>query len=617
MQNNNPGQRRATPERAHIYEQWGDSPLFPGPCWHLSWELNKQHLRSLEESLINGRLWATSKACFANLESEACPWIGLKSNNSSGEAGIPIHLEAVRRLAEQLLSPARIDRCQPHQGTTSNRHSMALASIQHELAGQAITTASQLIWASHLQRIGSLPSQIQQSVQQALSILIQKAKTCCGDTLTMALLEEADRRKISIFLLDPSQRLYQLGSGAHSRWICGSGNDQDSCFGAALASDKARCNEILKQLGLPVPKEVRLPHNATSELVVAAAQKIGFPCVIKPQDGERGRGVTANIKNISELRIALEKAKQTTKRNILLQEHVAGSDHRLNVTNGHLAFAVRRSAPRITGNGRDSVEQLIIKENLIRKQLRKEDGTSAAIDPYDREVTSRLTEAQASLSTIIKEGTSIQLRSNANLSTGGLREELDASRVHPEIRSQCEAIAKTFRLNACGIDYITRDIEADPRICGGAFIEINSMPQNSPKRAQLILSELFPDQCESDIPATAYIANWHSEDRAFQINRLKEELKKHEHTTTGYNRAAEEIIKSPGEDPSRDLIHMHSYRHPREALLNHAIDRIIYLATPKEVLQQGLPFLREWKILTWNRGEKRFLETSLPEIANE
>lgn len=586
------------PTSVQIIEQWGETPIFAGPSWRISWPLSSKDYRRVASAVTSGSLWEASKKCFPSLSAinalSANPDLSRRNNNQTRNS---THLWAIKELAQALLGPSPIEICHPRLKIGLQRDYLVLRSVQHELLGSTIAIAAHLIKGALMEMDAALPTHARHSLRQALAELLQKTRTCCTHQLTMAQLGEAYRRKIPAFLLDPRLRLYQLGSGSHSRWISSTSNDRDSSFGVLLAKDKIKSGEILRKLGMPTPREMHLPKDSSAQQLALAAEKLGFPCVMKPQDAEQGRGVTANIKNNEELMAAASKARKYTNNQLVVQEHVWGCDHRLNIVNGNLTFVIKRSAPTIVGNGKDTVLELIDSENARRRRLRKEDGISAEIDIEDKEIQHNIASAGATPATILQVNQIIQLRENANISTGGLREELNIATVHPKVRKRCEAIAVSLRLDTCGVDYITPDITADPEQCKGAFIEINSMPQNSPQRIPLIFDSLFPPNTEHSIKTTTIISNWKVDELKALKTRLENEFKKRPSATISFHRELSARLLPLLSSMPGDIIQIHN--HPREPLLNKKNKSIIYLTTPEIVLQKGLAPSQHNELINW------------------
>jgi cyanophycin synthetase len=257
------------------------------------------------------------------------------------------------------------------------------------------------------------------------------------------------------------------------------------------------------------------------------------------------------------------------------------------MVHGRLDSVVRRSAPVILGTGHDSIEALISALNHNRRQRRVVDGVSTEIKSDDPEVIARIHKAGYNMDSLLEPGRSLQLRGNANLSTGGLREEISPDCVHPRIRQQCEAIALSFRLDICGIDYLTQDISADPELCGGAYIEVNSMPQNASKRAGRLLENLFPDQSQIASPVCVVLSDWQAEAGSSHGDRLLQILADRPGARLAYpGEIKPTLLAALG--PSL-LQQGQSFQHPRELLIDKSIRSVIFLMTHDLVMSRGLP----------------------------
>lgn len=171
--------------------------------------------------------------------------------------------------------------------------------------------------------------------------------------------------------------------------------------------------------------------------------------------------------------------------------------------------------------------------------------------------------------------------------------------MHPKVRSQCEAIAQTLRLNTCGIDYITADIEADPSTCKGSYIEVNSYPQNPTKKYSEIIENLFPVGDASEVPITAIISEWDPGDAACHKERTEKESLRREGPIIAYDKKIENRIKHLLSGQSNTLSESRRFCHPRELLLSRSTRSIIYLTTPVEVIRRGLPSSQNMRILHW------------------
>lgn len=567
---------------ADVFELWGDTPFFPGPAWRLAWPLAAAEQQQLHGALIAGRLADRLRGSFPELAIDRDPW---QTIGPAGEQpGIAI-LRAIVALAELLLQPAQLEICAPLAPVQLKHDVLLLRSNQHTLAGRALVMAARLTGAAwSLERGAPLnPSEL----RQALADLRGKVRICCGHPLTAAQLAEARRRGIPALLIDPAQRLYQLGTGIHSRWISSTSNDHDSAFGVVMARDKSRTHDLLRQLGLPLPKEIRLSVDVEDRELLRMAARIGYPCVLKPKDAEQGRGVTANIASDSDLLAAAQNARKFARRVMLLQSHIAGDDFRLNVVNGRLVFVVKRTPPSITGNGIHTVLELIEQANVQRLERRAAGQIAGMIDAQDPEVMLYLSRVGLAMDSRPETGQKIRLRGHANVSTGGHREVIDLAAIHPVIRRQCEAIACSLRLEICGIDYISPDISLPPDQCPGAYIEVNSMPQNGLSRVPMLLDNLFPEGRAHSMPTTIIIAHWHQLSASRLAVELDSLLSSHPGATIGIPASLRRQIWPLLS--SRDQQHAQVYGHPRELSLNRAISHAIHLTSPELTLSRGLP----------------------------
>ena len=569
-----------------VVEHLGDTPLFAGPAWRLSWTLNEQQRAWLQQVIAEATFWGFIQDCAPTLAKRDCPWSppATSLDQPAQEAWI---LLAIATLAKLLLGHARMVPCAARVRTRIQPTALVLRCDQHELAGAALRLAVGLLHTACLQRQGRCTPARQRDLCQAVGRLLTNVGVCCEHPLTTALLEEAGRRGIPVFLLDATQRLYQFGTCEHGRLVSSSSNDADSFMGVELARDKSRCRSFLQKLGLPVPNEWILQREISEQQLLHVVSSTGYPCVLKPQDAEQGLGATADIQDQDELLQALQQAKKYSRSRLLLQNHVSGADHRLNMVNGRLDSVVRRSAPVITGTGLNSVQELISALNKNRRQRRSEDGVSSEINSDDPELIARIRKAGYTMDSVLERGLSLQLRGNANLSSGGLREEISPDCVHPRIRQQCEAVARSLRLNVCGIDYLTPDISADPEGCRGAFIEVNSMPQNASKRAGLLLDNLFRDGASVVIPTCVVLSDWKKEDGSSQKDRVLQIVANYHGARLAY----------PAEIKSRLLASLghgllqqvQSFQHPRELMIDKSIRSIVFLTTYEQVLSRGLP----------------------------
>jgi cyanophycin synthetase len=122
-----------------------------------------------------------------------------------------------------------------------------------------------------------------------------------------------------------------------------------------LASDKEETNKILGSLGLPVPRQVLVTSQTDA---IKAARRLGGPVVLKPYNGNHGRGITINVSAEDDIRAGFEAAREHS-RSVIVETYLAGDDHRLLVVNGELVAATRRTPGHVVGDGASTVAQLV------------------------------------------------------------------------------------------------------------------------------------------------------------------------------------------------------------------------------------------------------------------
>lgn len=269
----------------------------------------------------------------------------------------------------------------------------------------------------------------------------------------------------------PGNRYWQFGWGAKALVFMETSSNADGTLGSQWQKNKATSKELMKAMGFPVPAHVLVSR--AQDLPTAVA-RIGFPCAVKPLDSGGGQGVTADIKSVADVQTAFQFASQYTKGPVLVESHIPGYDHRLTVIDGQLISAIRREPSFVVGDGQRSLSVLVAHLNAPRSSniVRSRYLRPVAMDDV---LVRHLATQALTLEHVPVIGQRVTLRSNANLSTGGMCTDLTAV-CHPQVRAMAEQLAKTTGLRALGIDYLTTDISGAPSLTGGAFIEMNASP---------------------------------------------------------------------------------------------------------------------------------------------
>jgi cyanophycin synthetase len=323
---------------------------------------------------------------------------------------------------------------------------------------------------------------------------------------TASLVQAAEERDIPWLRLN-RYSLVQFGHGRFQHRIQATTTDKTSNIAVDLASDKEETNSIMRDLGLPVPKQ-RVVR--TSRDAVRAAERIGYPVVLKPLDGNHGRGVSINLRTHGEVEVGFEKAKEHGQ-TIVVESYIEGFDHRLLVVNGELVAAAKRVPGHVTGDGKNSVEQLV---DIVNEDPRRGVGHEKVLTrlEFDYQAERLLEKLGYDRDTVPKKDEVVYLRSTANLSTGGT--SIDVTDVmHPDNRDMAIRAIRAIDLDIGGVDFLTRDITESYREAGGGICEVNAGPgfrmhvapsEGTPRDvAGPVIDMLFPPDTPSRIPIAA------------------------------------------------------------------------------------------------------------------
>jgi len=286
---------------------------------------------------------------------------------------------------------------------------------------------------------------------------------------TSAIVEAALERGIPYRRLTEGS-LVQFGWGSQQRRIQAAETDRSSAIAESIAQDKDLTKKLLDAAGVPVPQGRPVRDAADAW---AAAQRIGTPVVIKPRNGNQGKGVTVNISSREDIEAAFHNAAKF-RDEVMVERFLPGSDYRLLVVGGQLVAAARREPPLVIGDGHHTVSELVERVNA---DPRRGEGHSTSLTKirFDEVALARLKEQGLHANSIPAKGARVILRNNANLSTGGTATDVTDD-VHPEVAARAIAAAQMVGLDVCGVDMvcesILRPLEAQ---CGGV-VEVNAAP---------------------------------------------------------------------------------------------------------------------------------------------
>ncbi len=304
-----------------------------------------------------------------------------------------------------------------------------------------------------------------------------------------AIFEEAKRRGIPVMRIG-NESLMQLGYGKYLRLVEASLTDATSCITADIASNKHLTKKILSDNMIPVPcGDVAY----TPDSAVSIAEEIGYPVVVKPFDGNQGKGVTLNITNAEQLRKAYDEAIKYSKA-VIVEKYIKGKDYRILVVGGKVSAVSERRPPCVVGDGIHSVKELVDIENM--NELRGDDHekplTKILLDNVALQVLARNGMDE---NYVPAPGQVVTLRDNGNISTGGTARSC-TEEIHPYNSMIAVKAAKLIGLDIAGVDMTTEDISVPINETNGAIIEINAAPG---LRMHIFPTEGKPDNVASDI----------------------------------------------------------------------------------------------------------------------
>jgi len=323
---------------------------------------------------------------------------------------------------------------------------------------------------------------------------------------TGCIVDEAAKRGIPFIRLN-KQSLVQLGYGVHQKRIRATIASTTSNIAVDIAGDKEETKLLLDAAQIPVPKGTVI---RTEEGLKDAIDRLGYPLVIKPIDGNHGKGNTTNITNYEQALKAFAAAKEYN-RSLIAEKFITGYDFRALVINYKFVCAALRTPASVTGDGEHTIQWLIDETN---KDPRRGYGhekvlTQITIDQFTQKM---LDDHGYTLETIPKKNELVLLKPTANLSTGGTSTDV-TDEVHPANIFMFERIARIIGLDICGIDVMANDLQTPVSENGGAILEVNAAPgfrmHLEPAKglarnvAEPVIDMLFPKGSAGRIPIIA------------------------------------------------------------------------------------------------------------------
>jgi cyanophycin synthetase len=339
-----------------------------------------------------------------------------------------------------------------------------------------------------------------------LATLIRLAQRRAFGPSTASLVRAAEERDIPWMRLN-ERSLVQLGHGRYQQRIQATVTSQTRHTAVEIASDKRLTNQILDDLGLPVPRQDKVygPQDA-----VLAANRLGYPVVVKPLDGNHGRAVSINLTDDEQVRVAFEAAYERSS-TVIVETFQPGNDYRILVVNGKVIAVSQRVPGHVVGNGRSTLAELVEEVNRDPRRGLGHEKVLTRLE-IDEQATRLLEQEGLTLDSVLPEGQVFYLRSTGNLSTGGTAiDKTDA--IHYDNRIMAERAVRAIGLDVGGVDFISPDITRSYQEVGGAIVEINAAPgfrmhvaptEGKPRDAAgPVIDMLFPPGTPYRIPIAA------------------------------------------------------------------------------------------------------------------
>ncbi|MCW2782918.1 MAG: cphA 1 [Marmoricola sp.] len=418
--------------------------------------------------------------------------------------------------------------------------------------------------------------------------ILRAARTAFGPS-TQAILDEAVSRDIPWIRLN-QHSLVQLGQGVHAKRIRATMTSATSSIAVDIASDKDLTTRLLGAAGLPVPKQESV---RTADQAVTVAKRIGFPVVVKPLDGNHGRGVCLNLNSDEDVRAAFVTAEAQSRRGVVIVESmVTGKDYRCLIIDGRVAAIAERVPASVMGDGTSTVEQLVDFTNADPRRGVGHEKVLTRLKIDDAAI--ELVKAQGyEMSDVPPAGENVKLALTGNMSTGGI--SIDRTfEAHPENAEIAEEAARMIGLDIAGIDFICPDITQPVRETGGAICEVNAAPGfrmhthptiGEPQFiAKPVVDMLFPPGATARIPIVAVTGTNGKTTTSRMISHIFKGMGRKVGMTSTDGIVIDErlIIRSDASGP----------RSARMVLQNPRVDFAVFEVARGGILREGLGYER-------------------------
>ncbi len=453
---------------------------------------------------------------------------------------------------------------------------IAVSCWQEDVTTAAVSAARDLVLAA-------MESGRTFAVADVVTALREQADDLCLGPSTDAIVRAAEERRIPAIRLTDGN-LVQLGHGSRQRRIWTAETDRTSAIAEGISRDKSLTKQLIACCGVPIPEGRRV---TSPEEAWEAAQAVGVPVVVKPVDGNHGRGVVLGLTTEDEVRAAYPIALAEGS-GVLVERFVPGDEHRLLVVGGRLVAAARGEAAYVIGDGRHTIEALI--ESQLNSDPRRGGTEDHPLNPVriDSAVRVELRHQGFTPESVPPADTRVLIQRNGNMS-------LDVTdEVHPAVAARAVLAAKIVGLDIAGIDLVAEDIRQPLEAQRGAIVEVNAgpglmfhlKPTTGPGQpvGQAIVDHLFEAGDDGRIPVVG-VTGTHGTTR---VARLVAHLLHLHGLRTG-------LVCDDGVFVDRRRLHRAggtTWQRGQDLLLNRGLDAVVIENGLHAILTEGLPYDR-------------------------
>lgn len=402
------------------------------------------------------QLWPQAPLLEADADWPAGVWVD-QAPEPSAAAWCVALVVSLQRLVRDPVTGARII---VQDGASAQ---LALPYVRQDVLNSGLQLALRLMltWASRKE-------ELVQRGQQALASWVAQYQAGGLPPTGMRLARAA--RELGM-PFEVRRGLLHVGWGAGQERLDSTFTSHTSALATRIARHKHATLGLLHDQGVPVPPSAMVSDQAEA---LKIAQQLGWPVVIKPSNQDQGTGVVPGIRDEALLKSAFAAAAIHSPGKVIVEKHIDGDDHRILVVGGRMLMATRRIPGGVTGDGCQTVAQLVGQVNADPR--RGNDKRSLLIRlQLDDEALACLAEQGASPDAVPAEGQFLRLRRTANISTGGMAQDV-TEQIHPHNRALAERAARLVGLDIAGVDLLCPDISRSWQEVGGAICEINAQP---------------------------------------------------------------------------------------------------------------------------------------------